>query len=51
VMAMANAALFATPPVVLLPQAVAFAYLAPGADVVRVNPARAGFQPRAPPIS
>jgi hypothetical protein len=51
VMAMANAALFATPPVVLLPQAVAFAYLAPGVDVVRVNPVRAGFQPRAPPIS
>jgi hypothetical protein len=51
VMAMANAALFATPPVVLLPQAIAFAYLAPDVDVVRVNPARAGFQPRAPPIS
>jgi isopenicillin N synthase-like dioxygenase len=51
VMAMANAGLSATPPVVLLPQAVAFAYVAPGADVVRVNPARTGFQPRAPPIS
>jgi hypothetical protein len=51
VMAMANAGLAATPPVVVLPQAVAFAYLTPDVDVVRVNPARAGFQPRAPPIS
>ena len=51
VMAMANAGLSATPPVVVLPQAVAFAYLTPDVDVVRVNPARAGFQPRAPPIS
>ena len=51
VMAMANAGLSATPPVVLLPQAVAFAYLTPDVDVVRVNPVRAGFQPRAPPIS
>jgi hypothetical protein len=51
VMAMANAGLSATPPVVLLPQAIAFAYLTPDVDVVRVNPACAGFQPRAPPIS
>jgi len=51
VMALANAALFTTPPVVLLPQAVAFAYLTPDIDVFRVNLARAGFQPRAPPIS
>jgi hypothetical protein len=51
VMAMANAGLSATPPVVVLPQAAAFAYLTPDVDVIRVNPARAGFQPRAPPIS
>jgi hypothetical protein len=52
VMAMANTALFAAPPiVVLLPQAVAFAYLTPDADLIRVNSVRAGFQPRAPPIS
>ena len=51
VMAMANAALYAAPPVVLLPQAVAFAYLTPDADLVRVNAVRAAFQARAPPIS
>ena len=51
VMAMADAALFATPPVVVLPQSVAFAYLTPDADLIRVNAVRAGFEPRAPPIS
>jgi isopenicillin N synthase-like dioxygenase len=51
VMAMANATLFAAPPIVVLPQAAAFAYLTPGTDLVRVNAVRAGFQPRAPPIS
>ena len=51
VMAMANAALYAAPPVVLMPQAVAFAYLTPGADLVRVNTVRGAFQPRGPPIS
>jgi hypothetical protein len=51
VMAMVNSVVHATPPVVLLPQAVAFAYLTPDADLVRVNAVRTGFQPRAPPIS
>jgi hypothetical protein len=51
VMAMANAALFATPPVVLLPQAVDFSYSATAAEFVRIASIRAGFQPRAPPIS
>jgi hypothetical protein len=51
VMAMANSVLFAAPPVLLLPQAVEFSYLAPDADLVRVHAVRAGFQPRAPPIS
>ena len=51
VMAMANAALFAAPPVVLLPQAVSFAYLTPDAERVRANAVRAAFQPRGPPIS
>src|ERR1700739_3291456 len=36
VMAMANAALYTTPPVVVLPQAVSFAYLTPDADPIRV---------------
>jgi hypothetical protein len=51
VMVMANTALFAAPPMVVLPQVVAFAYLTPGADLVRDHAVRAGFQPRAPPIS
>jgi hypothetical protein len=51
VMAMANAALYATAPMVLLPQAIAFAYLTPDADLIRVNAVRAAFQPRGPPIS
>ncbi len=51
VMALANAALFATPPVLLLPQAVEFLYLATDAEFVHLNAVRVAFQPRAPPIS
>jgi hypothetical protein len=51
VMAMASTALFATPPVLLLPQAIEFSPLAADAELVRVKPLRIGFQPRAPPIS
>ena len=51
VMALAGAVLFATPPVLLLPQAVEFSYLAAGAGFVHPNSQRVAFQPRAPPIS
>lgn len=51
VMAMANAALFAAPPVLPLPQAVEFSYLATDAGFVDVSSVRVAFQPRAPPIS
>jgi hypothetical protein len=51
VMAMANATLFATPPVLLLPQAVEFLYLATDAEFVHLNAVRVAFQARAPPIS
>jgi Protein of unknown function (DUF2946) len=51
VMAMANATLFATPPVLLLPQAVEFLYLATDAEFVHLNAVRVAFQPRAPPLS
>jgi hypothetical protein len=52
VMALANAMLFATPPVLLLlPQAVEFLYLTTDAEFVHLNSARIAFQPRAPPIS
>jgi hypothetical protein len=51
VIAMANATLFATSPSLLLPQAAEFSYLTADAGFVDLNPARAAFQPRAPPIS
>ncbi len=51
VMALANLALFATPPLLLLPQAVEFLYLATDAEFVHLNSARLAFQPRAPPAS
>ncbi len=52
VIAMANAVIFATPPLLLLPQqAVEFLYLTTDAEFVDLNSARVAFQPRAPPIS
>jgi Protein of unknown function (DUF2946) len=51
VMAMANTVLFATPPVVLLPQTIAFSYMPAAAEFARVASVRVAFQPRAPPIS
>jgi hypothetical protein len=51
VMALANTVLFATPPVLLLPQAVEFLYLATDAEFMHLNSARVAFQPRAPPVS
>ena len=51
VVAMANAVLFATPPVLQLPQAVEFHYLTTDAGFVPPSSARVAFQPRAPPAS
>ena len=51
VMAMANAALSATPPVVLLPQTADFSFIAAAAEFVRAAHLRVAFQPRAPPVS
>jgi hypothetical protein len=51
VMAMANAVLFATPPLLQLPQAVELTYLTTDAEFIHLNSARVAFQPRAPPIS
>jgi hypothetical protein len=51
VMAMANAVLFATPPLLELPQAVELLYLTTDAEFVHLNSIRVAFQPRAPPIS
>lgn len=51
VMALANAALCATPPLLLLPQAVEFLYRATDAEFHHLDSARAAFQPRAPPLA
>ena len=51
VIALANAVLLATPPLLLLPQALEFLYLTTDAEFVHLNSARVAFQPRAPPIS
>jgi Protein of unknown function (DUF2946) len=51
VMAQANAVMFATPPVLLLPQAVEFHYLTTDAAFVHLDGSRVAFQPRAPPAS
>lgn len=51
VMAMANTVLFATPPLLLLPEAVEFLYRTTDAGFVHLNSVRVAFQPRAPPIS
>jgi hypothetical protein len=51
VMAMANTVLFATPPLLLLPQAIEFLRLTTDAEFVHLNAVRVAFQPRAPPIS
>ena len=51
VMALANAVLFASPPVLLLPQAVEFLYRTTDAEFVHLDHASVAFQPRAPPAS
>jgi hypothetical protein len=50
-MALANAVLFATPPILLLPQAIEFLYLTTDAEFVHLNSAQVAFRPRAPPAS
>jgi hypothetical protein len=51
VIALANTVLFATPPLLLLPQAIEFLYLTTDAGFAHLNSARVAFQPRAPPVS
>jgi hypothetical protein len=51
VIALANTVLFATPPLLLLPQAVEFLYLTTDAEFEHLNAVRVAFQPRAPPVS
>jgi len=51
VIAMANTVLFATPPLLRLPEAAEFLYLTTDAEFAHLNAVRVAFQPRAPPIS
>ena len=51
VIALANTALFATPPVLQLPQAVELLRLVTDAEFVHLNSTSVAFQPRAPPLS
>jgi len=51
VIALANTVLFATPTVLLLPQAVELLRLVTDAEFVHLNSVRVAFQPRAPPLS
>jgi hypothetical protein len=51
VMALANTALFAAPPTLLLPQAMEFRYLISGAAFVHLDHSRVAFQSRAPPAA
>jgi hypothetical protein len=51
VIAMANAVLFATPPLLQLPQAAEFLYRATDSAFVHLQANHLAFQPRAPPIS
>ena len=51
VIALANTVLFATPPLLLLPQAIEFLYLTTDAEFAHLNSVAVAFQPRAPPVS
>jgi Protein of unknown function (DUF2946) len=51
VISLAGGALFAAPPMLLLPQPVDLLYIATDAKFVHLNSVRLAFQSRAPPIS
>ena len=51
VIALANKVLFATPPLLLLPQAVELLYLTTDAEFAHLSSLRPAFQSRAPPAS
>ncbi|WP_029584862.1 DUF2946 family protein [Bradyrhizobium sp. URHD0069] len=51
VIALANTVLFATAPLLLLPQAIEILHLTTAAEFIHLNSARVAFQPRAPPVS
>ena len=51
VMSVAGHVLFATPPLLQLPQAVEFLYLTTDAEFVHLGSVRSAFQSRGPPVS
>ena len=51
VVAMAGTVVFATPPLLLLPQAIDLLYRTTDAEFAHLSSATTGFQPRAPPAS
>ncbi len=51
VVAMAGTALFATPPLLMLPEAVEFLYRTTDAEFVHLKSTGAAFRPRTPPAS
>jgi hypothetical protein len=51
VMAMASTVLFASPPILLLPEAVELLYRSTDAEFIHLKSAGTAFQPRAPPAS
>lgn len=51
VLALANAVLFAQPPVLLLPDAIGFLHRTTDAGLIHLDPSQSAFQPRAPPAS
>jgi Protein of unknown function (DUF2946) len=51
VMAMASTVLFASPPILLLPEAVELLYRGTDAEFLHLKSAGTAFQPRAPPAS
>jgi Protein of unknown function (DUF2946) len=51
VMAMASTVLSASPPILLLPEAIELLYRSTDAEFVHLKSAGSGFQPRAPPAS
>lgn len=51
VIALANTVLFATPPLLELPQAIEFLHQTTDAEFIHLNSVRVAFQPRAPPVS
>jgi hypothetical protein len=51
VIALANAVVSATPPLLVLPQAVEFLYQTTDAEFAHLNSVHVAFQPRAPPVS